>query len=429
MNTEIIHHQTYLKTNDRHLYLDILYWGILGGSFISFLGIYLARIGASSFQISLLSAGPALVNLLISLPAGKWLENRSYIKAAFITSILHRTGYVLILLGMLFFVEQIHTPIIISITVIMSIPGAVLMIAFNAMFAEIIPPERRGLVVGRRNALLAVSMTSGALISGQLLERISFPQNYQIVFGIGILGGILSCYEIGKIRWEAGRKTPAGNSRPILDPGRPGWVGLPFARRHIPGMRFLTRGVELLNFENVRKDFKIFLGAMFFYYITQNLVVPLFPIYSVDVMGLSDQNISLGTAFFQVAVFFTSLQLGRVSDRIGHYRLMVVSILGYAAFPLFIGLSPTVTAYMAGAAVGGIGWGFLGGAVANRLMERVPEVDRALHMALFNIIVNLGVLTGAMLGPLLSDYTGLQAAILIGGTLRLLTSLVLWRWG
>ena len=186
--------------NDRHLYLDIFWWGILGGTLLSFLGIYLARLGATSFQLSILSAGPAVVNLFMSLPAGKWLESRSFMRTAYITSLLHRAGYVLILLVMLIFAEQMQISMVLWITVGMSIPGAVLMIAFNAMFAEIVPPNRRGLIVGRRNALLAVSMTTSALVSGQLLEQIVFPLNYQIVFMIGIIGGAVSCYYLGRIR-------------------------------------------------------------------------------------------------------------------------------------------------------------------------------------------------------------------------------------
>ena len=202
-----------------------------------------------------------------------------------------------------------------------------------------------------------------------------------------------------------------------------------YGRRYIPGMRFLTRGVDILRVDLLRGEFGLFLGAMFFFYITQNLVVPLFPTYSVDIMGLSDWLISISTAFFQVAVFFTSMRLGRVSNRFGYHRLIVISVLAYAAFPLFIGLSPTIPSYMLGAMIGGIGWGFLGGAMANRLMDRVPEDDRPAHMALFNITLNLGVLIGSLLGPVLGDLTGLQTAMVIGGLVRILSAGVFWRWG
>ena len=415
--------------NDRNLYLDIFWWGILGGTLISFLGIYLARLGASSFQLSILTAGPAVVNLLISLPVGKWLEDRSFTLTAYIASILHRFGYILILLVMLIFVEEVQISVILWITVGMSIPGAVLMIVFNAMFAEIVPPHRRGLVVGRRNALLAISMTTSALISGQLLERIIFPLNYQVVFLIGIIGGAISCFYLGRVREVPGSSSLPRVGKPLLDRARPGMIASPFTRRYIPGMRFLTRGVGLLRIDVLRGKFGLFLSAMFFFYFGQNLIIPLFPTYSVDNMGLSDGEISIGTAVFQIAVFTASMRLGWVSDRLGHHRLMVVSVLGYATFPLFIGLLQNMTGYILGCVFGGIGWGFLGGALANRLMERVPDEDRPAHMALFNLTLNLGVLIGSLMGPLLGDWTGLQMAMVIGGIVRILSAGILWRWG
>ena len=44
-----------------HLYGDIAWYGLLAGSTIAFLAVYAARIGASAFQIGLLTAGPAAV--------------------------------------------------------------------------------------------------------------------------------------------------------------------------------------------------------------------------------------------------------------------------------------------------------------------------------------------------------------------------------
>ena len=138
---------------------------------------------------------------MISLPVGKLLETRSFVRIAFISSLYYRTGYILILIVMLIFASQIQISVILWITVIMSIPGTALMIAFNAMFAEIVPPNRRGWTVGRRNALLAASMTTTALISGQLLERIVFPINDQVVFFIGIIGGLFFSWVAGNLSW------------------------------------------------------------------------------------------------------------------------------------------------------------------------------------------------------------------------------------
>ncbi len=58
--------QSITRSNIRHLYADIFWFGILGGSALAFLNVYAARLGATAMQIGLLTAGPAIVNLLIS---------------------------------------------------------------------------------------------------------------------------------------------------------------------------------------------------------------------------------------------------------------------------------------------------------------------------------------------------------------------------
>ena len=72
--------QTYLPNPDstvrwnlRQLYWDVFWFGTLAGTTLAFLAVYSARLGASSLQIGLLSAGPAVVSLLFTLPAGRWL--------------------------------------------------------------------------------------------------------------------------------------------------------------------------------------------------------------------------------------------------------------------------------------------------------------------------------------------------------------------
>ncbi len=61
-------------------------------------------------------------------------------------------------------------------------------------------PNSRAHAVGRRNILLAISITIATLLCGQILDRVVFPHNYQIVFLIGAVGAMLSSYHIGRIR-------------------------------------------------------------------------------------------------------------------------------------------------------------------------------------------------------------------------------------
>jgi MFS family permease len=415
--------------NFRNLYADIAWYGLLAGSAMAFLTIFAARQGASSLQIGLLTAGPAVVNLFLSLPSGRWLEHRPVIQATFYTSILHRLGYLVLVPLPFFFSEQAQVWAMVLLTLVMSIPGTLLAIAFNSMFADVTPPSQRAQVVGRRNVLLAVSVTLTTLVCGQILDRIIFPLNYQLVFFIGVVGGLMSSYHLGLLR-KVDQDAPLRQWMPIGDFGRPGTFRFPDAVRLSAGLRFLTRGSgkPLLRLDLLRGPFGPFMAAYFLFYTFQTLPQPLFPLFYVNVLNLSDGAISLGTALFHFLVVMGSLRLGHLSARFGHRWLAVSGALLFGVYPLLLALSRDATLFWVASAAGGVIWAVLNGGLVNRLMERVPEDDRPAHMALHNLALNLGILLGSLLGPVLGEWLGLRDALWAATALRIIGGLLLLRW-
>jgi len=189
-----------LRANFRHLYGDFFWVGVLSGSTLAFVAVYATRLGATGLEIGLLTAGPAVVNLLVTMPFGRWLERRPLVKSTFWSAALNRLGYLALIVLPWLFGGRLQVWAIVLITLVMSVPGTLVAIGFNALLADVVPPDWRSEVIGRRNALMAVSLTVTALISGQLLVRIVFPINYQIVFAVGALGAALSTYHLGRLR-------------------------------------------------------------------------------------------------------------------------------------------------------------------------------------------------------------------------------------
>ena len=116
------------RANFVHLILDIGWFGVLNGSAISFLAVYASRLGASAFQIGILSAAPALVNLAVALPAGRWLQGRPIDRGVFWTSVLHRAFYLPWVFLPLLFAEQGQIWALVALVIMMSIPGTALVI-------------------------------------------------------------------------------------------------------------------------------------------------------------------------------------------------------------------------------------------------------------------------------------------------------------
>ncbi len=417
------------RSNFWHLYGDVFWWGVLAGSSISFLSIFITRQGASSLQVSLLTAGPAIVSLLFSLPAGRWLAGQPFLRTTFLSSIWYRVGY-LLLVPIPFLVNaeyQIRT--ILWVSILMSIPGTVLAISFNAAFAEVVPPADRAMVVGRRNALVSLSMVTTSLLCGQILVRISFPMNYMVVFLLGALGAVLSSYHLSRLRLSS-RTPQVFANRPLMDFSRPGIQRFLDAARSPAGLRYITRDQarKLVDLKPLQGPFGTFLLAYLAFYIFQYTAIPLFPLFQVRVLELSDANISLGTALFYLMMLLTSFWLPQITGRLGHKGVLLVGAFFYSVYPVLNAFAQDIRLYLVASILGGVTWAFANGGLINRLMERVPEDQLPSHMALHNLVLNLGIILGSLGSPILADALGLREALLAAAGLRLLGAIFLTIW-
>jgi MFS family permease len=379
-----------------------------------------------------MNAVPAIINLLFALPAGHWLETHAKGRPVFWTSIVHRLFYLAFIpLPWIIKVNNSQIWAVILITLLMSIPGTGLAIGFNALFADAVPPEWRGHIAGIRNSVLSLTTITSSLICGQILIRMPFPVGYQIVFGIGFLGAMLSCYNLWFIR--PGTSRPRTDELSLLAAEVQDGLDEPEQTQESTRLRRRFReqilNLRLARLDVIRGDYRRVIVLLFFFHLAQNLPIPLFSIYLVDVLHLSDQSLSFGTAMFSVTVFLGSTQLARMSMRRGNKTITGVGILFYAIFPALLAFSHEVGLYILANFIGGFAWALAGGALYNYLLEKVPENDRPAHLAWYNLGFNAAILTGSLAGPLLAGWIGLPEALIVCALARLFSGVAILRWG
>jgi MFS family permease len=240
----------------------------------------MARIGASAFQLGMFSASPAIITLLFALPTGWWLKNRSLDRSVFWSAALIRIFYLFWILLPILFTAKVQIWLFVGFTLLMSIPGTMLAISFNALFADAVPPEWRAHVSGVRNALLAMTFILTSLLCGYLLSWFPFPLGYQVVFGVGFLGAGLSTLHLWFIRIES-RTTPRPQvSRTLGDQARPGSMRLLGNSVRISvGLRSFTRSrqLRLPRLSMLRSSFGKIILVMFLFHLGLYLPGPLYP--------------------------------------------------------------------------------------------------------------------------------------------------------
>jgi MFS family permease len=397
-----------------HLYLDIAWFGVLSGSTINFLNIYATRIGASGLQIGLIGAMSAMVNLFLAIPASRWLEKQPLDRAIFWAAVYYRIGYLIFIFLPWLFVESGQIIAIIGLTFLMAIPVTPIGVGFNALFAEAVPTEYRAHVAGLRNVMLAITFMVTSLISGYILEGFDFPVGYQIVFAIGFLGAAMSSYHLYFIK-PVKRETTLPRIQPVT---------APTPQAESPGGL-----ASVLRLDIWRTPYRIILLCLFGFHLAQFLAIPIFPIFNVRVLILTDDQIGVGTALFYLTVFLGSTQLRKVVHRLGNKRVTGGGVVLMGLYPIAIAFSQNVFHFYLASILGGLTWSLVGGSYANYMLEHIPAHDRPTHLAWYNIMLNIAILLSSLAGPAIADEIGLVQALILFGMLRFLAGTAILKWG
>jgi MFS family permease len=397
------------RHNFLHLYLDVAWWGILNGSIIVFLGVYVSRLGGSTVQMGFLTGVPALVNLLVSIPAGLIIQKFSITTLTRRAALIVRLFYLLLIPLPILFPPQTQIWLIIIITLIMTIPGTLTAVIGNAFLAEMIPPEWRGQVIGTRNALVAGSSMVTALVVGQVLKNLPFSTGYQIVFLIGFLGSMGSLYHLWQVR-PYGKDPEAHFDEPKNEP----------IQKTIP-----SRLKDLVRFDVVRGNYLKVLVILFTFHIATFLPNPLFPLYQVNQLKFSDQTISLGTSLFWVIHMIASTQGRWISAKLGFKKMFGVGAVSVGIATLFFMFSYQLWVYMICQLFSGIGWSMIGGGMGNYLLEKIPVDDRPAYLTWYNIAINLAVLICGLIAPQMANLVGLQGGMAISVVVRFMAGFMI----
>ena len=402
------------RSNFNHLYLDIAWFGILSGTAVNFLNVYATRLGASGFQIGLLTAVGAVVNLFLAIPAGHWVNKRNTNKAVFWASVLFRLGYVFWIPLPWLLNEQGQVWALIVLTFLMAIPLTPLGVGFNALFAESVPEQYRARVAGTRNITFAIAYVLSSLLAGFLLKNIPFPQGYQVIFLIGTIGAALSSYHLYHVH---PLQTESSTPLPTLTVDSTATGNPPREKS------------SALRLDIWQTPFRIVLLGLFFFHFAQYIVTPLYPIAFVRQLHLNDAQIGNGTAFYYLSAMLASTQLSKIVSRFGNKRVTAFGAFGMASYPIMLAFAQNVLHYYALSFLNGSIFALVNGAYANYMLERIPPNDRPPHLAWYTIMLNFAILGSSLLGPAVADATGLAAALILFGLMRALAGVVLLKWG
>jgi MFS family permease len=400
------------RSNFIHLYFDIAWFGVLSGTAVSFLNVYATRLGANGFQIGLLAAMSAVVNLFLAIPAGRWIEKHHTGKAIFWASVVFRAGYALWIPLPWLFNAQGQIWALIVLAFLMAIPLTPIGVGFNALFAESVPERYRAQVAGTRNVTFAIAYMITSFTAGYILKITPFPGGYQIIFLIGTLGAAMSSYHLYHLNPLIEETQPYA---PPSDPEIP--VASPTGIKSI-----LRLDIWQTRF---RGTLLVLLAMHFSHY----LPAPIYQIYNVHILHLNDSNIGNGTALYYLAVLIGSTQFRNIAHRYGNKKVTGWGVTGMSLYVFMLAAASSIWHFYVLSFLGGFLFAMVNGAYANYLLENIPPNDRPSHLAWYSIILNIAILSSSLIGPAIADAVGLVYALIIFGVVRILAGMAILKWG
>ena len=404
-----------VKSNFVYFLWDAAWWSLYVGSTGTFLTIYAARCGATPQQIGLLTAIPALIALVVSLPFGQWLRRFPAKPPTVWAAFSFRMLFLLYpLLPMVLPVSRQFDAILVIVCLV-SVPSTVLNISFTQFFMEAVPPEWRGSVIGARGAIGAIVSLTTILLCGQILTRLPNPLNYQVVFCLGFIGAILTVYQMVHIHPILAH--PAGES-PADPPGSPAPLPAPAARRR-----------RLPNIDRQGRIYLRVIALLFLLTLFSNMAAPLVPTLLVVRLKLSDELISFGASTSTLVVLLVSLFIAGVVRRTGNRRGTSAAIWLHSTSNIILALAQSPVLYLASSVIAGIAGGTGNVAQNNYFIENIPPTNRSGWISMNVLFGSIALLLGALGGPLIAAGLGSPTAIVLFGVLEIGVGAAIFKWG
>src|SRR4026207_1641646 len=200
------------KRNFRYVQIDAIGVSISNVA-APFLPVFLTRLGATNFQVGLLSSMPGVTGLVLAILVGRFLQTRTNIvpwyslSRLFVILCYALTGILTLSVS-----EQFVIVAPLAIWAFATIPQTALAVAFSVVMNAVAGPEGRYALLSRRWAIFGLTGVIGTFIVTRVIDLLQFPLNYAIMFLVLSLGGFMSYYFSNKIQIPDQPPAPASRS-------------------------------------------------------------------------------------------------------------------------------------------------------------------------------------------------------------------------
>jgi len=392
------------KRNFRYVQIDAIGVSISNVA-APFLPVFLTRLNATNFQVGLLSSMPGMTGLVLAIVVGRFLQTRRNVVPWYsLSRLMVILCYALTGILTISVSEKFVILATLAIWAFATIPQTALSVAFSVVMNAVAGPEGRYALLNRRWAIFGLTGVVGTFIVTRLIDILSFPLNYAIMFMVLSLGGFFSFYFSRKIQL-ADQMPP-----PLPSSGSP--------RQNLSNyLALLRENPAFLSFSTKR----------FVYFSALVLSQPIMPLFLVHEVRATDGQIGTVNMTLTLIMLVGYFLWPWVSRRRGGRFVLLATTFGMTFYPALSALAPQINWIILFAGIAGLFQAGLDLVFFDELMKTVPAEYSATFVSLSQSMQYLSMIVAPLLGTWLTDYIGLGGALWLSAGLRLLGFLLFLR--
>ena len=392
------------QRNAYYLVVELFWAGILGSA-ATFNAAFALRLEATNTDVGYLSSIPALLAVLVSLPAGRFLQARARRTPWILWALfVNRLSY--LLLAAIPWLGVLHIPLgslVVWVLVITTIPAHFFNVGWIPLIAEAVDERSRaGLVTARMMISYAVTAIFSFLF-GQLLSYVIFPYNYAFMYLIGFAASVVSMVYLLKL------KIP--DAVPVLPQ---------------PGARLSLARVRQAMAEHPGLS-RIIINT-FLHGLGLWLAAPLYILRYVRELDAKDAWIGLSATVATLAAIVATPVWRKIMVRWGRSATLKRTIVLIGLYPIAVGFSPSLSLILVAIAFYNLIAPGVNLSHFTTLLEVMPEENRPGYTSWYISLVNTGAFIGPLLGVAIASRLGIAPTLVICGVLSILGSTSFWWW-
>lgn len=350
-------------------------------------------LGATNYQVGLISSLPPLVTLLMTLPAAILL-NRAIEQKKLVAFSVLAARFVFLLIAFVSYVPgSFGSWILLLLIATMSIPNTMANMGWQSFIGNIIEDHRRAQFFSDRNRLLTIVGLIVTLIIGLLMkDATANAVTYQILFMFTFIVGIFELYFLLK------------HNEPI--------------REEVSATR--KRAMDWSIFKNNR--YVLFLVVALVFNFGWQMAWGLFNIYNIRYAEATIFWVSMFNVGSMIAQIFSFSLWRKWSQKYGNMSVFVWVAFGMSSAPLLTVLSTNHLYLVAMYMLSGF---FVSGTVLilfNLLLENSPQEVRTYCITSYNVLLAIIAFTSPQIGIWLLEMYSMEVAMYLSTGMRLLAA-------